>query len=66
MKWKDLFKDYPDEMVLGAMLGIIENLKVLLLFGEFMDKDKLIKTMEKTLKSVEKDLKEFKDEKNIV
>lgn len=62
MSWKDLFKEFPDDMVKGAMMGIIESLKVLLLFGKFMDKDDLISTMEKTLKSVQRDLEELKNE----
>ena len=62
MSWKDLFKDYPKGWTKYAMMGIIESLKVLLLFGKFMDKDELIGTMEKTLKSVQKDLEELKNE----
>lgn len=62
MSWKDLFKDYPKEWTKYAMMGIIESLKVLLLFSKFMDKDELIGTMEKTLKSVQKDLEELKNE----
>ena len=62
MNWKDLFKEFPDYMVKGAMMGIIESLKVLLLFGKFMDKDELIGVMEKTLKSVQRDLEELENE----
>ena len=66
MSWKDLFKEFPDDMVKGAMMGIIENFKVLLLFGKFMDKDELIGAMEKTLKSVQRDLEELKNEKGTI
>ena len=66
MSWKDLFKEFPDDMVEGAMMGIIESLKVLLLFGKFMDKDELIGVMEKTLKSVQRDLEELKNEKGTI
>lgn len=60
MNWKELFKDYPKEWTRYAMMGMIETLKVLLLFSKVQDKDKLVETMQTLLKGVNRDLEELK------
>lgn len=62
MNWKDLFKDYPKEWTKYAMMGMSENLKVLLLLSKTMDKDRLVEVMKTLLKRVNKDLEEIRKE----
>lgn len=62
MSWKDLFKEFPDYMVKGAMMGMNETLKVLLLLSKTMDKDRLVEVMQKVQNGVNKDLEEIRKE----
>lgn len=66
MNWKDLFKDYPKEWTIYAMMGMSETLKVLLLLSKTMDKDKLVEVMQKVQSGVSKDLEELKNEKGTI
>lgn len=63
MTWRDMFNNFPSEKVEGAMVGAIEMINVLLLFAESMDKENLIDIMNKTRKSLKRDLEEIQNEK---
>ena len=62
MSWKDLFKEFPDDMVKGAMMGINESLKIFLLLSKTMDKDRLVEVMQKVQSGLNKDLEEIRKE----
>ena len=66
MSWKDLFKEFPDNMVKGAMMGVNESLKVLLLLSKTMDKDRLVEVMQKVQSGVNKDLEELRNEERVI
>ena len=66
MSWKDLFKEFPDNMVKGAMMGVNESLKVLLLLSKTMDKDRLVEVMQKVQNGVDKDLEELRNEERVI
>ena len=66
MSWKDLFKEFPDDMVKGAMMGMNESLKVLLLLSKTMDKDRLVEVMQKVQNGVDKDLEELRNEERVI
>jgi len=66
MDWKEVFKDYPRDMTIGAFIGMIECTRALTLFAENMEKEEFIATLKKTLKHLEKDLEEMKNEKGTI
>lgn len=66
MNWKDLFKDYPKEWTISAMMGMSETLKVLLSLSKTMDKDRLVEVMQKVQSRVNKDLEELKNEEGTI
>ena len=66
MNWREMFKDYPKDMTMGAFMGMCESIRAMILFAKIMDKDRFISVMETSLKHLEKDLEDMKNEKGIV
>ena len=66
MNWKDLFKGYPKEWIIYAMMGMSKTLIVLLLLSKTMDKDRLVEIMQKLQSGVNKDLEELKNEERVI
>ena len=60
MSWKEIFKNYPKDMVKYGLMGVCETIKLSLVCAKSMDKEKYIKTLEEILKGVEKDLEEIR------
>ena len=67
MNWRNVFKDYPKDMTMGAFMGMVESCRVMLLFAKTIeDRDRFIHIIEKTLKTLEKELEEIKNEKGTI
>lgn len=66
MDWKEVFKDYPRDMTIGAFIGLVECTRAVLFFARQMEKEEFISTFEKALKNLEQDLEEMKNEKGTV
>ena len=60
---KDFFKDYSKDLTLGAFMGMVESTKIMLMFAKTIeDREEFIKTMERVLNNLKKDLEEIKNE----
>ena len=62
LNWRDIFKGYPREIVIGAFMGMIETTKVVIAYSKAKGNEEYVRVFSDTLKQLEQDLKEMKEE----